>query len=456
MIYNLTILRFKRVARACARAIAPRRASAILLALFTMLLTSAANAAVWTTTRQWDHEAEREYELWVQYYWKDDVFINAKSAYANIETDCADATYAMRIIFAYERGLPFATTANPSQSKSRTKTEQFGIETESQQSVRLITNETRRFDHISDQQERFRAFLQWIFDFVSTKSLAQDTYPIAISRQSIRPGVIYVAPGKHSYQVIDLLDTGVPLIMSSTEPKAARYLSVLRTFPQFVPGEESHDAYVDGFRRFKTPEQMQIEEENLPEYSLDQFQLSQRVNYDWTKFSDLAMKKMALRNETLTERSARLMNNICLTSYLRAYTIFLSEWKKSYRQQADREFCFRGSDYDQYSTPSRDARMLGLFQEVQKLMNNEAWSAENTEIRFMIEAIFSKDDSEETNKWSERLLNWCRVDRADGGPKTPYSLKDLYWALKTNGATSDPNGNLRQRWGLEPYTPVCK
>ena len=41
----------------------------------------------------------------------------------------------------------------------------------------------------------------------STRSLKNDTYPIALS--DIKPGDIYVAPGVHSYQIIRITDKGV-------------------------------------------------------------------------------------------------------------------------------------------------------------------------------------------------------------------------------------------------------
>ena len=64
-------------------------------------------ASIWESTKIWTIEEEDRYSNWVKENWKADIFINPDSPYFAIPTDCADAAYAMRIIYAFENKLPF-------------------------------------------------------------------------------------------------------------------------------------------------------------------------------------------------------------------------------------------------------------------------------------------------------------------------------------------------------------
>ena len=102
--------------------------------------------------------------------------------YYKYSHDCADAVYAMRLIFSYEYKLPFVIH-NPSRPG------------------KLISNRKKRWDKLP-QEKRVRKFLDYVADMTSTKSLSRDTYPIALD--DIKPGDIYAAPGVHSYQIVNI------------------------------------------------------------------------------------------------------------------------------------------------------------------------------------------------------------------------------------------------------------
>ena len=82
--------------------------SSWLVTFFLIFPGSSAVADVWRAENQWDSNWERRYQQWVKTQWTDDIFMNpAKPIYYKFENDCADASYAMRLIFAYEHKLPF-------------------------------------------------------------------------------------------------------------------------------------------------------------------------------------------------------------------------------------------------------------------------------------------------------------------------------------------------------------
>lgn len=90
--------------------------------LLTLLFGATAQAAVWKAKNTWDERWENNYRAWVTRYWNEEFFMDEKKpSYYKFEHDCADAVYAMRLIFAYEHKLPFVIH-NPMKKKSSSVT----------------------------------------------------------------------------------------------------------------------------------------------------------------------------------------------------------------------------------------------------------------------------------------------------------------------------------------------
>lgn len=141
--------------------------SSVTKAASMMLLTlgvQAASAAVWVDTQKWSNEWEEKYSAWVEAEFNSRYFIDGP--YGKIATDCADAVYAARIIFSYENKLPFVIK-NP-----------YG--------TGYYTNKMSNYDSKKEGKDRVRSFLYSIFEQTSTKSLPNDTYPVAINRANVR------------------------------------------------------------------------------------------------------------------------------------------------------------------------------------------------------------------------------------------------------------------------------
>lgn len=139
--------------------------SAVLLAF---VGASTAKAAVWQDTNTWNADWEQKYSSWIETSFNEDIFTSGK--YKGIPTDCADAVYASRLIFAYENNLPFVIQ-DPTGGSSK------------------ITNRMTRFDGTSDSFSRMKKFLLYVADVTSTKSLPYDSYPVKISRDYVKAGV---------------------------------------------------------------------------------------------------------------------------------------------------------------------------------------------------------------------------------------------------------------------------
>jgi len=214
------------------------------ISLIFLIHCSSSYAMVWKSENTWNNVWEKRYQYWVKNNWTEEFFMNEKKPmYYKFSHDCADATYAMRLIFSYEYKLPFVIH-NPAK---RGKT---------------ISNGKIRWDKYPEKK-RVRKFLDYVANATSTRSLSQDTFPIALD--DIKAGDIYVAPDVHSYQVVNITDSGVAEVMSSTTPKAPRFLDRIPSFPFYVPEDVKRER--DGYRRFIQPQNIRKSIKKQPGYS---------------------------------------------------------------------------------------------------------------------------------------------------------------------------------------------
>jgi hypothetical protein len=62
---------------------------------------SSTHAAVWKAENKWDDVWEKRYQHWVKNNWTEEFFMDEKKPiYYKYSHDCADAVYAMRLIFS--------------------------------------------------------------------------------------------------------------------------------------------------------------------------------------------------------------------------------------------------------------------------------------------------------------------------------------------------------------------
>lgn len=127
--------------------------------------------------RRWTVEEERLFEKWVEETITEDFFIRY-----NIPTDCADAVYAIRWIYARIARLPAAATTKDGE---------------------WIGHWSTNWKHFPThpewhQDRRFRAALFYLFPRTWTGTLPSDTYPVRITPDSIRPGTLFLETESHT------------------------------------------------------------------------------------------------------------------------------------------------------------------------------------------------------------------------------------------------------------------
>ncbi|WP_020560334.1 hypothetical protein [Thiofilum flexile] len=393
------------------------------------VLSHSANAAVWDTVNQWDDTWEERYRAWVKTNLKDDIFMNpAKPIYYKFENDCADAVYAMRLMFSYENNLPFVVNNQQSPGK-------------------LISNDMKTWDNLPPPV-RVRKFMDYVADMTSTKSLRQDTYPIALAE--IRPGDLYVAPGVHSYQIVNVTDPGIAEVQASTTPKSARYLLRTPSFPFYVPEDKN---FADGYRRFKQPQNIRLSQSQQPGFSTEQFQLARDLNFDYVAFTDVISRKLGKRAEKPDEKTLRLLLALCMYANDRSVYVYDALW---YLQKVRREGrqCLTAREYDDHSTPGRDKRLTMFFDSVRHHLDRIGRFDPHSVPARWAKAVFSRDKPPKSEM--DLLNKFCMVQMTLG-EEYYMTLRDLRKNVEDKLLVSDPHAPLEYRWGLvkTPYKPTC-
>lgn len=410
------------------------RVAAALLAAASLLAATAAQAAVWTVRGQWDEAAEARYSDWVATRFVPTIF-HSDSPYAEFATDCADAAYGMRMLFAYEAGLPFVI-GDPDRPG------------------RTISQATDRFDHLPAGLPRLRAFLEWMAVNTSTATLADDTYPVRIDREQIRPGVLFLAWRRHVVQIVDVRDTGVIRYLESTSPRAIRAMTSILGFPHQVPADPKARAHGDGFRRFKWPQHYGKPEASLPGYGVEQFAQARALGREALPFHDWVRSQLARVDEPPVQRARRQLFTLCQMAWDRAGAIEEAQIALREQRAAGRR-CLPRAEYDAHSTPGRDGTLKRAFEQAVAQVDRPEWASVQGRFRDFVELLVDRLPAQEVDRVRPDLLSWCDVNRVDGGPGRPMDLAELYRLARDDRLVPDPHAPVAQRWGLVPYVPTC-
>jgi len=286
----------------------------------------------------------------------------------------------------------------------------------------LFSRCAERAYHASVQILTSRHHFHFVNQAVGTKSLPNDTYPIRLA--DLKPGDIYVTPGTHSYQIRNITETGVPVIMSSTTPSSPKYFTKLTSFPFFVPESKRKQ---DGYRRFIQPQNLRKPLKAQPGYSEEQFEIAAKTNYNFISFTDVMAKKLGKRPETQEERSERVIGALCSFAQERTDAVTSAVFYIENIRSHTKRQCMDAKEYDYYSTPSRDKRLKRFFEEVRRVAmsqgkrsNPHQWSA----LR-VARAIF---EIQPTPRDLRDLNHFCQIPIVEEGKKT-IGLRELWRGL---------------------------
>lgn len=426
--------------------------------LFTSVLLSmaifapSAKAEVWTAVNEWNDQWEKGYAEWVAKNWTADFFARQTlpngqaNPYYGIRADCADTVYSMRLIYSYENKLPFAFQDPTTRKRS------------------LITNKMQRWDKYSDELRRLKSYLVYVFDVVSTHSLPNDTYPVAVSRDTIHSGGLIrtTTVNHHSWTIKEIQAIGVPhLIFNSTVGRQSGFgLQERVSWPNpawvfegnFTPESEA------GFRYWRPIEFINLPAWQVPGYSEEQFAIPLDV---WQK---TVQKKLALREETEDQMMRRLSQTVCEATKNRITSV--NDGVNFLRGMAEGA-CMDFSNYDTYSTPNRDHRLFddiaALRRAYKDILKSGHENALTDDMKIQLNKVFpfiQLSAKEETDRMQASQLDgssWCPIEYAPG---KRIDLAEVKRRIFAGRFSNNPMDDVEYRWGSlagpSPRAQACQ
>ncbi len=374
-----------------------------------VLLTASftAEASVWKTENRWSEAWENKFAEFIANV-DTNIFNSTGKRWSGIRTDCAGAAYKLRIIFAFENKLPVSFNTWDG----------------------VMSNKSTAFDRTSDPVERVRKFMSAVDSETSTVTMLRDTYPIAIRRGVIKPGVMFLHPqddslpityrAGHVLYVRKVENNGNIKYMASTVPSAVRTLDV-RNGIQFAPMSED-----GGFRAWNWPDS-----DERPYKSYEQFELGGWIPHYYKDGRIAQSWQKAIAERIATERlsaSDDFQNKYeNLAGVIAARVTAVNKGWKFYRQNYSSGSCMSEKDYDNFSTPTRDVK-------IQREIENFVAAA--------------RKYAERSGNSYKQLMASARFEVMPGVVIDANQLYQLFFSELVL-AVSEPEHSPEVRWGLQ-------
>lgn len=367
-----------------------------------------ANQVLWPVRNQWSEDWERKYSQWIMDNVQEDFF----SKY-NISTDCADAIVGIRWIFSRIHGLPvanhIATSSNLFTNYSVPKKWRY-----------LATGNTWNTDQL------FMTALNYIMGVASTRTIKLDGYAVSLDKKGLSVGAFLLTESQDSNHVKIISEnhfddiTSLPLFtLASTVPRKVRLLVREVVLDQGWP-----ERNVKSFLKFRWPivtrngVYLKAKDEHS-DFSVEQFSsLLREQNPIFVKF---------LLNRLKSTYEPSSLINLSLQDIVDYTKQRVSVVNEGF------EFCQRNdcslgtANWDAWSTPSRDKKLL------QKFKNMDVLTKEFEDLAPGLQ-----------ERWRKALNeNFVRVTDVS------LSLASIRQFLDNGLASSEPNDSINKRWGID-------
>ena len=348
--------------------------------------------------RRWTLEEERRFEKWVEETMTEDFFIRYK-----IPTDCADAVYAIRWIYARIAHLPAAATTRDGNWIGHWSTDWKHLPTHPEW----------------HRDERFRAALLYLLPKTWTGTLPLDTYPVRISPDSVTPGTLFLVTESHTGIIGHVFLDGSqvhPLqTWESALPVKVQKLS-LRYFFSARPESKARSGLV----KFRWPvsengEWKYLPVEEHPFYSEEQY--TSDFCKDHADFVEAVAKRIDPTTYAPMEKMVKVMETII--RFLRERVpIVLAGY-----QQCRNGGCPEASElWEIHSTPGRDGMIISLMDHLSQIIESNHLDQEMA--KGMMEAI--------------------PIDISENRSVTLYHIYQNHLWLSPH-----PEDSIEARWGLK-------
>lgn len=389
---------------------------ALLISIF--FITSFSYANVWHGQKNWEKSDLKDYSNWISSEVSADIFSDPESPYYGIKTDCADVLYSLMIIYSFENSLYF---------KVRLKDNEY------------IDNNTPKFNNFSEGKDRLFAFIHYISKQSSTYTLSSYN-SLALAINEISPGDIYITsfvtkgiPTNHAYLIKNLIPTGHFELYSSTTPAKVRKLNIRKGYPLHVIKDAPW-----GFKRMIPYPLIDELKKEVSVYNNEQYQILKEEK-DYFGF----ISKMIQTTPDSFDNNINLQfDNICdmLTSRIPEVS-----------EASGKNRCFSASEFDLYSTPTRDENIKIAFN---RLLTG--WKKiRNADLQISTQNVVSLNfliGSDKSNESRDILTNRCPLRITD----KVLNLRDFFYLQYLGRVSSNPNDPELTRWGLSNEKSSCK
>lgn len=355
---------------------------------------------LWEAEHKWDLAWETKFSQWIAKEVDPQFWVRNQ-----IATDCADVLYSLRWIFARIHHLEMASRLS-------------GGDFVTHRSVRSSWSQLPTHPDWR-QDKRFRAALNYILDNTYTHSLMDDSYPIQIQFGAISEGVYHLDLHRDSghTQIIARTsgtgETDMPfVIIQSTTPRKIREVSYGGFWYRDQPLRGKGGLLRMRWPVFSPRGVSLLSSNQMPYFSEDQYAK------DFLRTS-----KTSYNTEVYLRLDPNLdFSKVVKKAYESLKTMFQDRVgivKEGY------EICVKSacdpssSNYDNWSTPSRDARILDLMNQIEALMMQGSVSSSVD-----LYSPFLEVEGEQ------------------------YSLEAVMSAWKGKRFSSDPRDVVAKRWGV--------
>jgi hypothetical protein len=365
-------------------------------------LRGSTGQTLWTVTNEWSWEWELKYAEWV----KSEIHSGWWLKHG-LATDCADVAYSAKWIFARNNGLPMHNRLASGQwfTHESVKSTWAGLPTHKEW----------------HKDKKFLAALNYFLDHVFTHTLWNDSYPIAISPDSLRPGAHHLSifgDTGHTQLVsqVGLRADEIPMLtLNSTVPRAQRELS------EYIFLNQKADPAGNALLRMRWPETKNglvglKDASDMPLYSVEQFDANfvrSPRNFFWEEV--FYRLNPGADFDLIGQKTAGQIVDL-----LKARVPIVEEGYRVCRAQP----CRPGSaDWEAWSTPSRDTRIR-----------------ESILTYYNLRQFVTRPDQ------VEALLKVPIISQEGH----TFTAAKLIMAFNMGLPSSDPNDDPVARWGAHP------
>ncbi len=334
------------------------------------------------------------------------------------------------------------------------------------QSINFVINDVN--EKVSTASYRTRA------DRYDSGKNYRDFYPIKITRGAIKPGTVLYDPAGHIAVVYEVTNDGRIKLIDAHPDQSLTHITYGKKFSR------SSILISGGFMNWRPIEQIgdeiiptpndQLEDYSLEQYTGTQFDNPDLVSYrkaefilngeklDYYDFVRARLFKGIVRFNPLAELDART-DELCEDLHARAHAVEQAIIKqinlKKHPRKLPKNIYGTDGEWEEFSTPSRDARFKALFLETQSMVKKYLRMELNNDPKIEYRGDNLAWDMK---KLYERKAKACKVNiLLSEGRTATLDLIDIEKRLFE--LSFDPYHCVELRWGLTKIaesTPACK